>query len=443
MLDLIPNFGNALYTIGAFLIAFGVVAAVHEYGHYLVGRLCGIKAEVFSLGFGPELWSYEDQRGTRWRIAAIPLGGYVRFEGDGDVSSTTVAEESGRKALPSLRYTLDSAPLWARAATVAAGPVFNFALSILVFAAVNMSIGVAADPLTVDELRPMPGPVAELRPGDEIVAIDGQEVPDFNELGAFIARLPTLPLLDYTVRRDGRFEIVNAPHPLPSFIAGVAPGSAAADAGVVEGDVVLSVDGEEVRTFVELRDAVAISDDGSLLLKLWRDGETLEVALTPRRTDLPLADGTFETRYLIGVTGGLLFEPRTESPGLDRALEFGVLETLEMIRVSLSGVYHIAAGLISSCNLRGPIGIAETSGAAASQGWVSFIHFIAVLSAAIGFINLFPIPVLDGGHLVFHVWEAVTGRQPGERVRSILTGIGLALILALMSFALLNDIRCP
>ncbi len=443
MLDLIPNFGNALYTIGAFLIAFGVVAAVHEYGHYLVGRLCGIKAEVFSLGFGPELWSYEDQRGTRWRIAAIPLGGYVRFEGDGDVSSTTAVKEAAGKALPSLRYTLDTAPLWSRAATVAAGPVFNFALSIMVFAAVRMFIGVAADPLTVDELRSMPGSVVELRPGDEIVAVDGQDAPGVDELGAFIARLPTLPLLDYTVRRDGRLEVVSAPHPWPSVIAGVAPGSAAADAGLAEGDVVLSVDGEEVRTFAQLRDAVAISDGGSLLLEIWRGGKTLEVVLTPRRTDIPLADGTFETRYLIGVNGGLLFEPMTESPDPYRALEFGFLETVEMIRLSLSGAYHIAAGLISSCNLSGPIGIAETSAAAASRGWISFIHFIAVLSAAIGFINLFPIPVLDGGHLVFHAWEAVTGRQPGERVRSILTGIGLTLILALMAFALLNDIRCP
>ena len=443
MLDLIPNFGNTLYTIGAFLIAFGVVAAVHEYGHYLVGRLCGIKAEVFSLGFGPELLSYEDQHGTLWRIAVLPLGGYVRFEGDGNVYSTTVTDDANGKASSGMRYTLDNAPLWARSATVAAGPLFNFALSIVVIAAVFLFRGTAVDPLTVDDLRPMPGPILELRPGDEIVSIDGLDAPGVDELGAFIARLPSAPLLDYTVRRDGRFQLVRAPHPLPSAIAGVAPGSAAADAGLTAGDVILSVDGGEVWTFGQLRDAVAISDGDPLLVKLWREGAMIEVTLTPRRTDLPLADGSFETRYLIGVTGGLLFEPRTGFPGLGHAMGVGVQETLDIIRLSLSGVYHIAAGLISSCNLSGPIGIAETSGAAASQGWASFIHFIAVLSAAIGLINLFPIPVLDGGHLVFHAWEAVTGRRPGERVRSVLTGIGLALILALMAFALMNDIFCP
>ncbi|MCY4168652.1 MAG: RIP metalloprotease RseP [Rhodobacter sp.] len=449
MLDLIPNFGNVLYTIGAFLVAFGVVAAVHEYGHYIVGRVCGIKAEVFSLGFGPEVWSREDRHGTRWRVACLPLGGYVRFEGDGNAPGTrgareaAISGETGSRMAPGLRYTMDSAPIWARAATVAAGPIFNFALSVLIFASVIMIRGIAADPLVVDGLRSMPGPTAELLRGDQIIAVDGRDAPEVDGFGEFVSSLPPSPSLDYTVRRDGRVETVNAPHPLPSVIVGVAPGSAAADAGLLRNDVVLSVNGEDIWTFDQLREAVEASGGDSVTLELWRDGTTREVSLLPRRTDLPLPDGAFETRYLIGVTGGLLFEPGTRTPGLGRAIGHGLGETLDVIRLSLSGVYHIAAGLISSCNLRGPIGIAETSGAAASQGWVSFIQFIAVLSAAIGLINLFPIPVLDGGHLVFHAWEALTGKRPNDRVQRVLTGIGLTLILALMAFALLNDIRCP
>jgi len=261
--------------------------------------------------------------------------------------------------------------------------------------------------------------------------------------GPFIASLPSAPSLDYTVRRDGRYLIVSAPHPFPSAISGVTPGSAASDAGRRVDDVILSVNGEEVWSFDQVRRITGASEGDPLLVEVWRNGMTHEVSLTPRRTDLPLADGGFETRYLIGVTGGSLFRPETESPGLGAAIGHGARETLDVVRMSLSGLYHIAAGLISSCNLRGPIGIAETSGAAASQGWASFIQFIAVLSTAIGLINLFPIPVLDGGHLVFHAWEAVTGKRPGERVKSALTGIGLALILALMAFALLNDLRCP
>jgi len=449
MLDLIPNFGNVLYTIGAFLIAFGVVAAVHEYGHYIVGRICGIRAEVFSLGFGPEIWSRADRHGTRWRVACLPLGGYVRFEGDGNAFSTrraqeaTIPGETGGLRTPGLRYTMDSAPVWARAATVAAGPMFNFVLSVLIFASVIMIRGIAADPLVVDGLRSMPGPATELLPGDEIIAVDGRKAPEVEGFAAFVSSLPPSPSLDYTVRRGGRVETVSAPHPLPSVIVGVAPGSAAAGAGLLRDDVVLSVNGGEIWTFDQLREAVEASGGDSLTLGVWRDGTTREVSLLPRRTDLPLPDGAFETRYLIGVTGGLLFEPWTQSPGLGRAIGYGFGETLDVIRLSLSGVYHIAAGLISSCNLRGPIGIAETSGAAASQGWVSFIQFIALLSAAIGLINLFPVPVLDGGHLVFHAWEALTGKRPNDRAQSILTGIGLTLILALMAFALLNDIRCP
>jgi len=449
MLDLIPNFGNVLYTIGAFLIAFGVVAAVHEYGHYIVGRICGIRAEVFSLGFGPEIWSRADRHGTRWRVACLPLGGYVRFEGDGNAFSTrraqeaTIPGETGGLRTPGLRYTMDSAPVWARAATVAAGPMFNFVLSVLIFASVIMIRGIAADPLVVDGLRSMPGPATELLPGDEIIAVDGRKAPEVEGFAAFVSSLPPSPSLDYTVRRGGRVETVSAPHPLPSVIVGVAPGSAAAGAGLLRDDVVLSVNGGEIWTFDQLREAVEASGGDSLTLGVWRDGTTREVSLLPRRTDLPLPDGAFETRYLIGVTGGLLFEPGTQSPGLGRAIGYGFGETLDVIRLSLSGVYHIAAGLISSCNLRGPIGIAETSGAAASQGWVSFIQFISLLSAAIGLINLFPVPVLDGGHLVFHAWEALTGKRPNDRAQSILTGIGLTLILALMAFALLNDIRCP
>ncbi len=440
MLDLIPNFGNVLYTIGAFLIAFGVVAAVHEYGHYLVGRFCGIKAEVFSLGIGPELWSREDRHGTVWRVAALPLGGYVRFAGDDDIASSSSTLAKAGVDPSSLSHTLDGAPLWARAATVSAGPLFNFACSILVFAALFAYRGVVLDPLTVEEVNP--GFETALLPGDEIIAIDGLDYPGADELYTLVAKLPPVPEIDYTVRRDGRYQTVSAPNPFPAIIAGVVPDSAAADSGLQVDDVIRSLDEEEIWSFEQMRKLVESSDGSPLALEVWRDGTIREVSLTPRRTDYPLADGTFESRYLIGISAGSLFIPKTESIALGSAVGYGASETLHIIRLSLSGLYHIAAGLISSCNLRGPIGIAQTSGAAASQGWFSFIHFIAVLSAAIGLINLFPIPVLDGGHLVFHAWEAVTRKRPNERIKKVLTMVGLALILALMSFAILNDIRC-
>ena len=159
--------------------------------------------------------------------------------------------------------------------------------------------------------------------------------------------------------------------------------------------------------------------------------------------DLPTGGGGFETRWMIGLTGSMLFQPETRVPGPGEALTYGVNQTWGVIQSSLSGIWHIAAGAISTCNLRGPLGIAETSGSAASEGAATFIWFIAVLSTAIGLMNLFPVPVLDGGHLVFHAWEAITGSAPGDRAMRVLMSMGLVILLALMIFGLTNDLRCP
>jgi len=163
----------------------------------------------------------------------------------------------------------------------------------------------------------------------------------------------------------------------------------------------------------------------------------------PRRMDMPTPEGGFETRWLIGLSGGLLFVPETRTPGPFEAIGDGASQTWVIVKTSLSGLWHMITGAISSCNLQGPIGIAETSGAAASQGLASFIWFIAMLSTAVGLMNLFPVPILDGGHLVFHAYEAVSGRPPSDRALRVLMGSGLAMLLALMVFALTNDLFCP
>jgi len=443
-IGLIPSFGGLIYTILAFVIALSVIVAVHEYGHYIVGRWSGIKAEVFSIGFGPVLWSRTDKRGTKWQFAALPFGGYVKFLGDASATSDRPDDTvmSGLDA-EERRHTMHGAPLWARAATVAAGPVFNFVLSIAVFAAVILYQGTASDPLTVDRIEPLPAEMQGLEPGDVILAIEGQEAPAIDGLREFIDALPQEPLLDYTVLRDGQEMSVSAPNPYPPVVSMVTPQSAALDAGLEQGDVILAVGGDPISTFDQLREKVEASDGAALDLDVWRDGEVQQIDLTPRRMDLPSEDGGFETRWLIGVSGGLFFTPETETPGIGEALSYGASQTLFIVQSSLSGLYHMAVGAISTCNLQGPIGIAETSGAAASQGWMSFIWFIAVLSTAVGLLNLFPIPVLDGGHLVFHAYEALTGRPPSDRALKILMGIGLALMATLMVFAVSNDILCP
>ena len=441
MIDIISQLGGVAWTIVAFVVALSIIVGVHEYGHYIVGRWSGIRAEVFSLGFGPRLWSRRDRRGTLWQVAAIPLGGYVRFLGDADAASAG----PGRPVDPALRrQTLEGAPLWGRFATVAAGPLANFILSTVIFAAVIAIQGVAVDRVQVGEVAPTPpGIVNGLRAGDEILSIDGRPVPDWPALFSAGRDLPAAAAFDWTVRRDGAEVAVRGPHPAPPLIAGVAPRSAASGAGLRPGDVIRAIDGTPVFRFDELRQRVEAADGGAILLRVWRPGAgEADYTLVPKRQDLPTADG-YEKRWLIGVTGDSgYFTPATRAPGPFEALRTGIAQTWSIIFGSVSGLWAMLSGQIGSCNLGGAISIAESTGQAATTGFTSFVLWIGVLSAAIGFLNILPVPVLDGGHLAFFTWEAVTGRPPSPRALRILTSIGLAAVLSLMIFGLSNDILC-
>lgn len=443
--SLLPQFGSLAMTLGAFVVALSVIVAVHEYGHYIVGRWSGIHADVFSLGFGPVLFARTDKRGTKWQVALLPFGGFVKFRGDADAASAGVDGDVMRELTPAeRRSTMNGAPLWARTATVAAGPIFNFVLAIVVFTAIGLSRGVAVDPLTVGDLHPV-AVTHGVQTGDVILAIDGQTLPTMQDdsFGTMTETLPAEPLLDYRVLRDGQEITVQGPFPMPPLISQLAPQSAAISIGLEPGDVIVAVDGEPIHAFRQLREKVEAAEGAPLQLSVLRDGAAMEFTLTPRRVDEPQAGGGFETNWRIGIIGGLFFDPMTESPGLMTALADGTANMWEIIRGSISGLYHMITGAISTCNMSGPIGIAEVSGAMASQGTVNFIYFIAVLSTAVGLLNLFPIPVLDGGHLVFYAYEAVAGKPPSDKVLRVLMGIGLTLILSLMVFALSNDILCP
>jgi regulator of sigma E protease len=318
-------------------------------------------------------------------------------------------------------------------------------MSIIVFTAIFMSRGVAMDPLTVGETQALPDGFYQLQAGDEVVGIAGKPTPGFDDETAWTAfsdGIPIEPVLDYTVRRDGRDLVVPGPYLFPPYVAQVAPRSAAMDIELKPGDVITAIDGAPIFAFDQLKEAVEGSDGRALLLDVWRDGQTLEFALAPRRTDEPQPDGGFVTHWRIGVAGGMAFVPQTEAAGFGTAFGGGVEQTGRIITSSLSGLWHMITGAISTCNMSGPIGIAETSGAMASQGAQSFIWFIAVLSTAVGLLNLFPIPALDGGHLVFYAYEAVAGKPPSDMALRVLMAVGIAFILSLMMFALFNDIFC-
>ncbi len=432
MLDFLPMFGSAGFTIGAFVIALSVIVAIHEYGHYIVGRWSGIHAEVFSLGFGPVLVSRVDRHGTRWQLAAIPLGGYVKFLGDANAAS--VGGTAGG------RNTMLGAPLWARAATVVAGPVFNFILAFVVFAGLSLYFGKAADPLTLRSVPDFPPSVVqELQVGDEILSVEGVAAQSIAEFAAALDTIPVEPVLSYTVLREGVETVVAGPYPNTTIVQGVTPNSAADAAGLLQGDVITAINDEPVYAFAQMIAIVSDSDGALLTLDVWREGAMIEITVQPRRSDLPLAGGGFETRWLMGVTGGIFFDPETVRPGLGEAAIGAVKEVWYRLFTSIDAVRHIIAGNISTCNISSPVGIAQASGATAAQGLDEFIAFIGSLSVAVGMLNLFPIPVLDGGHLVFHAYEAVTGRRPTDGAMRVLITVGLAVILSLTLFGVLND----
>jgi len=207
--------------------------------------------------------------------------------------------------------------------------------------------------------------------------------------------------------------------------------------------VIRAVDGIPIYAFRQLRDTVAAAEGTPLTLSIWRAGEPIEVTLVPKLTDLPGPGGRFETSWKIGVTGGISFVPALERVTFFDALTHGVSTTFLVLRTSINSLFAIIRGDISTCNLQGPVGIAENSGAAATQGVEHFIRWVALLSAAVGLMNLFPIPVLDGGHLVLHAYEAVSGKPPSDKAMRLLIAVGLTLLLSLMLFALTNDIFCP
>ncbi|MFN3724628.1 MAG: RIP metalloprotease RseP [Paracoccaceae bacterium] len=443
LIGLVPGFGGLVWTVVAFVVVLSIIVAIHEYGHYIVGRWTGIHAEVFSLGFGPILYSRVDSRGTRWQLAALPFGGYVKFLGDANAASGKDGEAISGLSDAERRRTMHGAPLWARALTVAAGPAFNFISAVVILTGLVLWSGVFSDDPVVGKVMPQPFDGQQLQPGDRIVSINGQETPDLTQLFAVAGDLGPAPSVRYTVDRAGQVITFDGPHPLPAMASSVQPQTAAFGAGLLAGDVILAVDGQPVSVFAELPGIVAASEGRSLDLTVWRDGTTFNTTLTPRKMDLPKPEGGFETRWLIGLSGGLGFEPETRHPGVFEAVGLAGQQTWRIATTSLSGLWHMVAGKISSCNLRGPIGIAESSGAAASQGVESFIQFIALLSVAVGLMNLFPIPVLDGGHLVFHAYEAVTGKPPSDRALQVMMMAGLVILLSLMVFALTNDLFCP
>jgi len=363
---LIQNPGFLL-TVLAFVAVIGPLVFVHELGHYLVGRWCGVKAEAFSIGFGPEIAAWVDRRGTRWRIGALPLGGYVRFKGDMNAASQA---DPAWLQLPAAERaeSFPAKPLWQRAAIVAAGPFINFLFAILILAAFAFAHGESRTP-----------------------AVAGQ----------------------------------------------VQPGSAAAAAGIQPGDRIVSLNGREMATFDDIRLYAQIRAGEPVTILIDRAGQSIEKQ--GRVGAVQERDG-FGNSYRIGRLGIAPGEPVIEPVPLWRAPIVAIKQTGQIIRTMVETLGQIVGGGRSVKELGGPLKIAEVSGQAATLGIESFVFFMALISINLGFINLLPIPMLDGGHLLFYGVEAVQRRPVSPRVQEWAYRSGLAVLLAMMMLVTFNDL---
>ncbi len=355
-----------------FILVISLLVFVHEMGHYLVGRWCGIRSTAFSVGFGPELIGFTDKRGTRWKISAVPLGGYVKFFGDEDVSSKPDSDGLSGLTLEERAQTLAGAKLWKRAATVAAGPIANFILAILIFMVLFTVYGrMISDPV-----------VSEVRPD-----------------------------------------------------------SAAQTAGILPGDRLIAIDGEKVQTFEDVRRYVSIRPGTQINVTVERDGRDLSLPMVPTRTETTDQFGNKIELGIIGITTDQTrgnFRHVSYTPV--EAMVEGVRETGHVITGTFNYIGNLVTGRMNADQLGGPVRVAQASGQVATLGFGALIQLAAVLSISIGLLNLMPVPILDGGHLVFYAIEAVRGRPVGSGAQEVAFRIGLAMIFSLMVFATWNDI---
>ncbi|MBK6961687.1 MAG: sigma E protease regulator RseP [Gammaproteobacteria bacterium] len=438
-----------------FFLVLGVLITFHEYGHFWVARRCGIRVLRFSVGFGPALLRWHDRRGTEFVVAALPLGGYVKMldEREGEVAESERAHAFNRKSVAQ------------RIATVAAGPLANFALAVVAYWIV-FALGVQGIAPVVAKVTPdSVAAVAGLAAGEEIVAVDGVATPTVQALSEMLVRrLGDSGTISFrvvtrgaTAERELRAQLVHwdldpvAPDPIgdigielyrppiPAVVASVESGSPAAQAGMRAGDRILAANDTAIADWAQWVEYVRARPAQTIALVIERAGERRELSVTPKSIT---AGG--ETFGQVGVAAAGVEWPadyrREQRYGPVAALVKGVATTWDTAAMILESVRKMIVGDISVRHLSGPITIAKVAGASAQYGLVPLLQFMALLSVSFGVLNLLPIPVLDGGHLVYYALEAARGRPLSERIQEAGYRIGLSLVIGLMLLALYNDV---
>ena len=364
--------GGLIGYVVPFLFVLTVVVFFHELGHFLMARLCGIKVLVFSVGFGPEIAGFNDRYGTRWKISAVPLGGYVKFFGDDNAASVPDQAAAASMSDADRKDSFMFQPVGSRAAVVAAGPIANFILAIAIFAAIFMTVGKQTTSARVDAVQ---------------------------------------------------------------------PASAAEAAGFKPGDLVLAINGEKIESFSDMQRIVSISAGETLSIDVDRGGAPISLKATPQLKELKDNFGNVHRLGVLGISRSMSpGDIKTEKAGPLRAIVMGAQETWFVVDRTLAYIGGVFVGREAADQLGGPIRIAQVSGQVATAGFTALIHLTAVLSVSIGLLNLFPIPLLDGGHLLFYAIETIRGRPLSERAQEVGFRIGLAVVVMLMIFATFNDI---
>ena len=364
--------GGLIGYVVPFLFVLTIVVFFHELGHFLMARLCGIKVLVFSIGFGPEIAGFYDRYGTRWKISAVPLGGYVKFFGDDNAASVPDQSAAAVMSDTERKDSFMFQPVRSRAAVVAAGPIANFVLAIAIFAAIFMTVGKQTTSARVDTVQ---------------------------------------------------------------------AASAAEAAGFKPGDLVTAINGEKIDSFSDMQRIVSISAGETLSIDVDRGGAPINLKAAPQLKELKDNFGNVHRLGVLGISRSMSpGDIKTEKAGPLRAIVMGAQETWFVVDRTLAYIGGVFVGREAADQLGGPIRIAQVSGQVATAGFTALIHLTAVLSVSIGLLNLFPIPLLDGGHLLFYAIETIRGRPLSERAQEVGFRIGLAVVVMLMIFATFNDI---